>query len=210
MTQPCDVSVVISTRNRADMLVGCLRSLIESRATAAVEVIVVDNASTDGTRRVIESFQGHPEVPVHYIWEPRRGVSHGRNAGIARATGRIIAFTDDDIVVSSGWVDDIHRVFEQHPDIDCVGGAVLPLWSESPPHWLDSRHWSPLSVTDHGSRHSKSVRRIRYACLPRVLHSDGACWIDSAASPRSFLVRRTTNCSCGFGLAVAVPSTVPR
>lgn len=152
MTQPCDVSVVISTHNRADLLVRCLGSLVESRTSVAFEIIVVDNGSTDGTRRVIESFQSNRPVPVHYIWEPRRGVSHGRNAGVARAAGPIIAFTDDDIVVSSGWVDEIRQLFGQRPDVDCVGGPVLPLWSEPPPQWLDSRHWSPLSVTDHGSR----------------------------------------------------------
>jgi glucosyl-dolichyl phosphate glucuronosyltransferase len=152
MTQPCDVSVVISTRNRAELLARCLRSLLESRTTAAFEIIVVDNGSTDGTRGVTESFQGSRAIPVHYIWEPRQGVSHGRNAGIARAAGRIIAFTDDDIVVSRGWVEEIHQLLEQRRDIDCIGGPVLPLWSDPPPHWLDSRHWSPLSVTDHGSR----------------------------------------------------------
>jgi glycosyltransferase involved in cell wall biosynthesis len=152
MTQPCDVSVVISTRNRAELLARCLRSLLESRTTVAFEIIVVDNGSTDGTRGVTESFQGNRAIPVHYIWEPRQGVSHGRNAGIARAAGRIRAFTDDDIVVSRGWVEEIHQLLEQRRDIDCIGGPVLPLWSDPPPHWLDSRHWSPLSVTDHGSR----------------------------------------------------------
>jgi glycosyltransferase involved in cell wall biosynthesis len=151
MTQPCDVSVVISTHNRADLLEGCLRSLVESGTTVRFEVVVVDNASTDGTRGVIESTQRNATVPVHYIREPRLGVSYGRNAGIARAAGRIIAFTDDDIQVSSEWVDAIHQLFEQRPDIDCVGGPVLPLWSDAAPGWLDYRHWSPLSVTDHGS-----------------------------------------------------------
>jgi glycosyltransferase involved in cell wall biosynthesis len=49
MTQPCDVSVVISTHNRADLLVRCLGALVESRTSIAFEIIVVDNGSTDGT-----------------------------------------------------------------------------------------------------------------------------------------------------------------
>jgi glycosyltransferase involved in cell wall biosynthesis len=147
----CDVSVVISTRNRADLLRNCLRRLAANHATASFEMIVVDNGSTDGTREVVEALAPECAVPLHYIWEPRQGVSYGRNAGIARAVGRIIAFTDDDIEVAANWVERVHRLFEQHPDVDCIGGLVLPIWSEPPPSWLDSRNWTPLSITDYGS-----------------------------------------------------------
>ena len=151
MTQPCDVSVVISTRNRADSLRDCLHALVNSRTMVPFEVIVVDNGSTDATRTVVEGFQQIGVIALHYIWEPRPGVSYGRNAGIARAEGAIIAFTDDDIRVAPDWVEQVGRVLAQHPGIECIGGPVLPLWSAPPPEWLDSRHWSPLSVTDHGS-----------------------------------------------------------
>ena len=151
MTRPCDVSVVISTRDRAEPLGHCLRALVNSRATVSFEVIVVDNGSSDATRAVVESHHLDGAMPLHYVWEPRPGVSYGRNAGIVHARGAIIAFTDDDIQVSADWVQQVHRVLDEHPEIDCVGGPVLPLWSAPPPEWLDSRHWSPLSVTDYGS-----------------------------------------------------------
>jgi glycosyltransferase involved in cell wall biosynthesis len=156
MTTECltgqrDVSVVVSTRNRADVLGNCLRALAGNRATISFEVIVVDNGSTDGTREVVRVVAEACDVPLHYVWEPRQGVSYGRNAGIARAVGRVVAFTDDDIQVAADWVEQVYQLLERHPDVECVGGPVLPLWSEPPPEWLDSRHWSPLSVTDHGS-----------------------------------------------------------
>ena len=105
LTGQCDVSVVVSTRNRADVLGNCLRALAANRATVSFEIIVVDNGSTDGTREVVRAVAETCEFPLHYVWEPRRGVSHGRNAGIARATGRIVAFTDDDIQVAADWVE---------------------------------------------------------------------------------------------------------
>jgi glycosyltransferase involved in cell wall biosynthesis len=152
LTGQCDVSVVVSTRNRADVLGNCLRAIAANRATVSFEIIVVDNGSTDGTREVVRAVADTCEVPLHYVWEPRQGVSYGRNAGIARTAGRIVAFTDDDIQVSDDWVERVHRLFDGHADIDCVGGAVLPIWSEPCPEWLDARHWSPLSVTDHGAK----------------------------------------------------------
>jgi glycosyltransferase involved in cell wall biosynthesis len=147
----CDVSVVVSTRNRVHVLGNCLRAVAANHGTTSFEVIVVDNGSTDGTREAVEALAHECAVPLHYVWEPRRGVSYGRNAGIARAVGGIVAFTDDDIQVAPNWVERVHRLFEEHPDVDCIGGLVLPIWSEPPPSWLDSRHWPPLSITDYGS-----------------------------------------------------------
>jgi len=142
---------VISTCNRAELLRPCLRAVLASRTSASFEVIVVDNASTDETRAVVQEFTREPgPVPVQYVWEPRQGVSYGRNAGIARASAGVIALTDDDIQVSPDWIEQLWRVLHAHPEIDCVGGPILPLWSGEPPSWLDKRHWSPLSVTDHG------------------------------------------------------------
>jgi glycosyltransferase involved in cell wall biosynthesis len=150
LTGPCEVSVVVSTRNRAEVLGNCLRALAGSRTTVSFEIIVVDNGSSDDTRSVVAKIADTCPVPLHYVWESRQGVSYGRNAGIARAVGNIVAFTDDDIQVSADWVEHVHRLFKQHPDLECVGGAVLPIWEQPPPDWLDAKHWSPLSVTDHG------------------------------------------------------------
>ena len=150
LTGSCDISVVVTTRNRAEVLGYCLRALADSRTKVSFEIIVVDNGSSDGTGAVVEDVAQTCSVPLRYEWEPRRGASYGRNAGIARATGRIVAFTDDDIQVSADWVERVHQLFEQHPDVECIGGAVLPIWAQPAPDWLDAKHWSPLSVTDHG------------------------------------------------------------
>ena len=150
---PCDVSVVISTRNRAHLLRPCLDALLRQCADGVrYEIIVVDNHSTDGTAAVVADVAGHESsVPVRALREPRPGVWHGRNAGIAAASGRIVAFTDDDIRAAPDWVQRIARAFESDPAIDCIGGPVRPLWAARPPRWLDRRHWSPLSVTDYGA-----------------------------------------------------------
>ena len=92
MDEGYEISVVLSTYNRSDMLPAALESVLEqdSRGTR-YEVIVVDNNSTDSTRDVIDSFAARGYANLRCVFEPREGVSHGRNAGIAQASASIIA-----------------------------------------------------------------------------------------------------------------------
>lgn len=87
------VSVVIPTYNRRDLLVAAVRSVLDQRRIR-LEVIVADDASTDGTRSAMEGL-GDPRVRVVQN-ESRRGVSLTRNEGIARARGDWVALLDDD------------------------------------------------------------------------------------------------------------------
>jgi glycosyltransferase involved in cell wall biosynthesis len=114
------------------------------------EIIVVDNNSQDNTRAVIESFVARGVPELQYVFEGRQGVSYGRNAGIAVARAPIIAFFDDDILVSRDWLATIKRLMDQHPEVDFVGGRVLPEWSAPPPAWLTQTNWSPLALVDYG------------------------------------------------------------
>jgi glycosyltransferase involved in cell wall biosynthesis len=114
-------------------------------------VIVVDNNSTDGTREEVERVKAHAAVPVRYLLEERQGVSHVRNAGIdAAAHAAIVAFVDDDVRVQPNWLETIVEAFEAHPEVDCIGGKVLPDWEETPPAWLTRDHWAPVALLDMG------------------------------------------------------------
>jgi glycosyltransferase involved in cell wall biosynthesis len=150
MIQEPEISVVISTYNRCDLLPNALQSVLAQKSSVNYEVIVVDNNSTDKTRYVVESFVKDSTVSLKYIFEGQQGVSYARNAGIAAARAPIVAFFDDDVYVPPDWVANIKRIFDQHPEVGCVGGKVLPQWSSEPPSWLTSDHWSPLALQDHG------------------------------------------------------------
>ncbi|MGI9106249.1 MAG: glycosyltransferase [Pyrinomonadaceae bacterium] len=152
MDEQFDVSVVISTYNRCDILPGALESVLaQETGEARYELIVVDNNSTDHTREVVESFSTCGHGNVRYLFERQQGLSHARNAGIACARAPIIAFTDDDVRVARDWVAAIKRAFDEHPEVDFVGGKVLPRWETGPPAWLVSNmHWSPLALIDYG------------------------------------------------------------
>ena len=145
-----DLSVVITTYNRADVLPSALESLLtQDLAPDRYEIIVVDNNSNDGTRRIVESFARRSSA-VQYVFEPRQGISFGRNAGIRAAVAPIVAFTDDDVRVSRDWATTILTVLAAHPEVACVGGKVLPNWRGAWPTWLTQEHWAPLALLDYG------------------------------------------------------------
>jgi glycosyltransferase involved in cell wall biosynthesis len=113
---------------------------------------VVDNNSTDETREITHRVIGEDPGKFRYIFEPKQGLSYARNAGIASARAEIIAFTDDDVRVSTSWVSRIKAGFAAEPSADFLGGKVLPHWTGIPPAWLTGAHWAPLALLDYGDQ----------------------------------------------------------
>jgi glycosyltransferase involved in cell wall biosynthesis len=147
---PLRLSVILPTFNRVAALRHAMSSLLGQDAPAdAYEVIVVDNNCNDGTAELLELIA---DRRVRCLREPRQGLSYARNAGIAVARGDLIAFTDDDVEVARDWIRRIISTLDARPDVDGVGGRVLPEWHSRHPAWLTSAHWGPLALQDHGDR----------------------------------------------------------
>lgn len=100
------------------------------------EVIVVDNDSTDQTASVCERFSGVISQ-FHYVFEQRLGLHNGRHAGLKRARGDVLVYSDDDIEASQDWLEGIREGFGS-PAVALVGGPCLPNFESSPPKWFDS------------------------------------------------------------------------
>ena len=159
-----DVSVVLSTYNRADRLPVALDALLSQVGDVSYEIIVVDNNSTDRTSEIVAERVERAGGRLRYAFEPRQGLSYGRNTGIGLSRAPIIALTDDDVRVAGDWVQELKRLFDRHPDIDYVGGRVVPHWLATPPRWLTQAHWAPLALQDYGPEAQVSGRE-RAICL---------------------------------------------
>jgi GT2 family glycosyltransferase len=113
------VSVVVCVYNGERTIDSCLASL-EKLNYPNYEVIAVNDGSTDGTRRIAESYPY-----IHLINQENQGLSAARNVGMRVATGEIIAFTDADCMADPDWLTYLVARF-QSSDFGAVGGPNLP------------------------------------------------------------------------------------
>jgi GT2 family glycosyltransferase len=133
------VTVVVPVRNGARTLTACLDALGSQTAMpgVTVQVVVVDNGSTDGTRAMAAR---HPAVDL-VVDEPRPGSYAARNAGLAVASGELVAFTDADCIPAPDW---LRRGIESmtRAGADLLAGRVIPHVSDAPSVWerFDAGH----------------------------------------------------------------------
>lgn len=100
------LSIVVITMNRADQLRSALLSCVKSQLPSEVEFVIVDNASTDNTKQMIEDFFKEYQYPFKYDYQAvNLGVGGGRNRGYELAEGKYVYFLDDDAVIASDSYD---------------------------------------------------------------------------------------------------------
>ncbi|MFP4082058.1 MAG: glycosyltransferase family 2 protein [Candidatus Aminicenantes bacterium] len=117
------VSVIICTYNARENLKECLDSL-ESQDYDQKEIIIVDDASQDGTYIFLQDFKARTKIETTVIRnEKNLGVAGSRNVGIKKAKGDIIAFTDADCTADAGWISELVRGYE-HQNVRAVGGSI--------------------------------------------------------------------------------------
>ncbi len=152
------LSVIIPTRNRADLLNKTLQSILgQTLNPAEFEVIVIDNGSTDNTRQIFETVC--PFLPnVKYIYDKTPGLHVGRNKGYQTAAGDVLVYIDDDIQAFPEWLETLKNIFADN-EVVMAGGKNLPLWESDPPQWIKDEWESPhrknkcvyqLSILDLG------------------------------------------------------------
>jgi len=120
MTTPL-FSIVIPNWNGKHFLQPCLDSL-RAQTYEAIEVIIVDNASSDGSQDYIKT--GYPEVILIELSD-NLGFTGACNIGMESATGDIISLLNNDTEVEPNWVDEIVSAFDRHPDVGMIASKML-------------------------------------------------------------------------------------
>lgn len=148
------VSAIICTHNRDRYLGAAIDSLLAQEFAEEFEVIVVDNASSDRTREVVEARldAGLPYKRLRYVYESTTGLSVARNTGAKTAHSPILAYLDDDAVASPHWLQILYAAYQNNQKLAIAGGKVKLLWPPDiqPPHWLSPGLAGNLGAYDLG------------------------------------------------------------
>lgn len=122
MEKTVDVSVIIVNWNTKQMLLDCIESLIKETHKYTMEIIVVDNASADGSPDAVRKH--YPEIKL-IVNKANLGFSKANNIGIKAATGRYVCLCNSDIIALDGVIDKMIDYMTSHPEIGALGPKVL-------------------------------------------------------------------------------------
>jgi glycosyltransferase involved in cell wall biosynthesis len=153
------LSVVIPTYNRAALLREALNSIFE-QGVRGVQVIVVDDGSTDDTRGVVSDYGND----ATYVFQENRGTAAARNRGVSLARGEFISFLDSDDLWLPGKTATELSLFEKFPD----AGAIIS----------DSEYWTEDELTIPSRFAQRGVRFDDDA--PRYFATEPPLWIDGS------------------------------
>jgi glycosyltransferase involved in cell wall biosynthesis len=113
------VSVALTTRNRADHALACVKTILANEGFD--QLFVIDQSDGDQTEAAIATLD---DARLRFIRTESRGVTRGRNLGAELAQGDVIAFTDDDCRVAPDWIPALTRIFGNDPEVAVICGRV--------------------------------------------------------------------------------------
>jgi glycosyltransferase involved in cell wall biosynthesis len=160
------ISVIIATRDRASLLAETLDALqAQEYPPEAMEIVLVDNASTDDTPEVMARAERRGPVAIVSVREPRAGKSHALNTALSHARGDLLVFTDDDVLPSPRWIAAYVRAFGE-TGADYAAGRILPLWEATPPSWMSPSLYGVLAVPDGGAARLPLGKGVNEQIMP--------------------------------------------
>lgn len=143
MTRGLDISVVLATFNRSNYLRQTLEAMCEVDCRELnVEFVIVDNNSSDDTARIIDAFT--ERLPLRHLFEARPGKNCALNHAIDTAElGRIVVFTDDDVVPRKDWLKEVLSACDRWPEYDVFGGKIELIWPHETviPRWAKENEY---------------------------------------------------------------------
>lgn len=130
-------SLIIPTYNRALSLKATIQSILNTTDIVLVgEILVVDNASVDNTKEIVNDFKKCGVCKIRYVFEPRQGVHFARNSVVSIAKHELLYYTDDDMEFTNGFLLNINELFELDNKIGVIGGRVMEHFLADAPNWI--------------------------------------------------------------------------
>jgi len=124
-----DLAIVVISTNEAHWLEPCLSTVFDHAGDATLDVVVVDNSSTDGTRDLVESMFPHARV----ITSPNKGFAHGNNRGLEATNARYCLLLNPDTEIVEGTFGELVDLLDKRPEVGLIGvrqvtadGALSP------------------------------------------------------------------------------------
>jgi len=147
------LDIILPTYNRDSLLGQALESLLVANVPEGmrVEIVVVDNNSTDNTPALVEKWKEKFNGRLRYMFEAKQGRSYALNAGIQATSGDLIGFIDDDEEIASDWYEVVQKAFLTM-GVDFIGGPYIPKWDQSPPPWLPEKYRGVIGWIDAGNK----------------------------------------------------------
>ena len=137
-----EVSVIICAYNGKGRLYPTLEHLALQKTSLQWELILVDNASTDGTAAYVQSQweELHPSAPLRIITERQPGLVYARTAGVKACRSKYIIFCDDDNWLREDYLQTAYELMEQMPNVGVLGGqSILAPGIEAPTWWAEQQ-----------------------------------------------------------------------
>lgn len=133
------VSIILCTFNGKDRLPATLEAIQQLDPKVLQELILVDNASTDGTGNWLKEYVETAKLlfPVCYVFEPKPGLIHARVAGIKSAAFDLLLFCDDDNALAPDYLSVGFRLFKSNAKLGVLGGNGIPVLEGDEPDWLN-------------------------------------------------------------------------
>jgi len=174
------LSVIICTHNRADLLPVLLESLAQQALDAGQrEILLVDNASTDNTRKIMDEF--FVKIPgLRYIYEAEIGLSAARNRGWREAQGTYVGYLDDDCKAPPEWLSVAAEIVDKiTPEV--FGGPYYAFYNTPKPKWFKDEYGShvqgetarPLNRNEYLSGGNMFIQRDLFESLGGFQHNLG-------------------------------------
>jgi glycosyltransferase involved in cell wall biosynthesis len=170
-----ETSIVIPTYRRPDHLARAVASCLAQQGEVGhFEIVVVDNDAAGSAAAAVAAMAQTASAPVRYVAEQRPGISHARNAGVANAAGRFLAFLDDDEEAEPGWLAAFLATMRDC-SADAVIGPVYPLLPAGAP-LIDAYR---RKVFTRDAKMPTGTRLVKWSGIGNTLLDKAKCFATS-------------------------------